>query len=69
MEGASGTVFRMEQAIKAKLLAVGADSKEKAVTIEDAHFDIREENWLRYIAGGLFAVVKKTKDKRYYTAA
>ena len=68
MEGASGTVFRMEQAIRAKLLAAGADSKDKAVTIQEAHFDMQEENWLRYIAGGLFAVVKKTKDKRYYTA-
>ena len=68
MEGASGTVFRMEQAIKSKLLAAGADSKERAVTIEEAHFDMQEENWLRYIAGGMFAVVKKTKDRRYYTA-
>ena len=69
MEGASGTVFKMEQCIRAKLLAVGANSKDKAVTIQEAHFDMQEENWLRYIAGGLFAVVKKTKDKRYYTAA
>ena len=66
MEGASGTVFKMEQFIREKLLAVGANSKEKAVTIKEAHFDMQEENWLRYIAGGLFAPVKKTKDKRYY---
>jgi len=69
MAVASGTVFRMEQFIRAKLLAAGATSKEKAVTIHEAHFDMQEQNWLNYIAGGLFAAVKKTKDKRYYIAA
>ncbi len=69
MEGASGTVFKMEQCIRAKLLAVGANAREKAVTAQEAHFDIEEENWLRYVAGGLFSVVKKTKGKRYYTPA
>jgi hypothetical protein len=43
-----------------------ATSKEKAVTAQEAHLDMQELNWLSYIAGGLFARVKKTKDKRYY---
>jgi hypothetical protein len=27
---------------------------------------MQEQNWLRYVAGGFLARVKKTKDKRYY---
>jgi hypothetical protein len=69
MEVVSGTIFKMEQCIRAKLLAAGAISREKAVTIQDAHFDMQEQNWLDYIAGGLFANIKKTIDKRYYIAA
>jgi hypothetical protein len=69
MEVVSGTIFKMEQCIRAKLRAAGATSKEKAVTIQEAHFDMQEQNWLSYVAGGLFAVVKKTEDKRYYIAA
>ena len=40
--------------------------KTKAVTAQKANLDMQEKNWLNYIAGGLFAKVKKTKDKRYY---
>jgi len=69
MEVVSGTIYKMEQYIRAKLLAAGAISREKAVTIQEAHFDMQEQNWLNYIAGGLFANVKKTADKRYYIAA
>jgi len=69
MEVVSGTIYKMEQCIRAKLLAAGAISKEKAVTIHEAHFDMQEQNWLNYIAGGFLAAVKKTKDKRYYIAA
>jgi outer membrane lipoprotein SlyB len=69
MEVVSGTIYKMEQCIRAKLLAAGAISREKAVTIQEAHFDMQEQNWLNYIAGGLFANVKKTADKRYYIAA
>ena len=69
MEVVSGTIFKMEQSIRAKLLAVGAISKEKAVTVRDADFDMQELNWLDYIAGGLFANIKKTIDRRYYIAA
>jgi hypothetical protein len=55
MEGASGTVFKMEQGIKAKLVAAGATSEAKAVTSQEADLDMQEENWLGYVAGGLFA--------------
>ena len=62
----SGTLFAIQQRISAKLLEMEATSKEKAVTAQEAHLDIQELNWLNYIAGGLFARVKKTEDKRYY---
>jgi hypothetical protein len=68
MEVVSGTSFAMQQSIIAKLLAMGATSKEKAVTAQEAHLDTQEQNWLHYIAGGFLARVKKTKDKRYYVA-
>ena len=66
MEEVSKTVSEMQQRIASKLTAVGADSKDKAVTAQEADFDAPEQNWLDYIAGGLFALVKKTQDKRYY---
>ena len=66
MEEASKTVSEMQQRIASKLRAVGANSKDKAVTAQEADFDVPEQNWLDYIAGGLFARVKKTQDKRYY---
>jgi hypothetical protein len=69
MEVVSGTIRKMEESIRAKLLASGAVSKEEAVTIEKAHFDFQELNWLDYVAGGLFATVKKTADRRYYVNA
>lgn len=49
-------------------MRVDATSKEKAVTVGEANLDRQEQNWLVYIAGGLFSKVKKTKDKRYYIA-
>jgi len=36
------------------------------VTIQEARFDMQEQNWLAYVAGGLFADVKKTTERRYY---
>ena len=66
MEAVSGTFLKMEQSIKAKLLLAGATSIDKAVTIEEANLDMQEQNWLGYVAGGLFAAVKKTKNRRYY---
>jgi hypothetical protein len=68
MEEASKTLFEMQQRIASKLTAVGANSIEKAVTAIEADLDVPEQNWLGYIAGGLFARVKKTQDKRYYVA-
>lgn len=63
MEEVSKTISEMQQRIASKLRAVGANSKDKAVTAREAHFDVPEQNWLDYIAGGLFALVKKTQDK------
>lgn len=69
MEDVLKTISEMQQRIASKLRAAGADSQEKAVTAQEADLDVPEKNWLNYIAGGLFAIVKKTKDKRYYTTA
>jgi hypothetical protein len=66
MEEVSKTIFEMQQRIASKLRAAGANSKDKAVTAQEADFDVPEQNWLGYIAGGLFALIKKTHDKRYY---
>jgi hypothetical protein len=66
MEQVSGILFAMQERIIAKLLAVGATSKEKAISAGEAGLNIQEQNWLSYIAGGFLARVKKTKDKRYY---
>jgi hypothetical protein len=68
MEVVSGTIHKMEESIRAKLLASGAVSRDEAVTIEQANFDMQELNWLGYVAGGLFASVKKTGDRRYYVS-
>jgi hypothetical protein len=66
METTAMTVFKMEDSMRAKLLAAKATSEEDAVTIQEAHFDMQELNWLDYVAGGLFAEIKKTADRRYY---
>jgi hypothetical protein len=66
MEPTSGILYGFEERIKTKLIAIGATSKEKAVTKKQANFSIQEENWINYIAGGLFARVKKTKDGKLY---
>jgi hypothetical protein len=66
MEEVSKTISEMQQRIASKLRAAGANSEEKAITAQEANFDVPEQNWLNYIAGGLFALVKKTQDKRYY---
>jgi hypothetical protein len=69
MEAVSGTLFAIEESIGAKLLAIGATSREKAATVQEAHLDAQEQNWLHYIAGGLFARVKKAGDGRFYVAS
>jgi hypothetical protein len=68
MEEVSQTIFEMQHRIASKLKAVGANSIDNAVTIREVDFDDPEQNWLVYIAGGFFALVKKTQDKRYYVA-
>jgi hypothetical protein len=68
MEEVSKTISEMQQRIASKLEAVGANSRDNAVTVREANFDDPEQNWLDYIAGGLFAIVKKTQDMRYYVA-
>jgi hypothetical protein len=69
MEVVPGTLFAMEERIMTKLLAVGATSREKVTTVDETHLDFQEQNWLHYIAGGLFARVKKTADGRFYVAS
>jgi hypothetical protein len=56
----------MRYRIVRRLEKAGAISKEKAVRIEEAGFDLQEQQWLGYFAGGLFSKIKKTQDKRYY---
>ncbi|MBZ5529527.1 MAG: hypothetical protein LAN71_16725 [Acidobacteriia bacterium] len=66
---AVGTIFLViQEQIWIKLMAAGATSIERAVTVQEAHLDMQEQNWLNYVAGGLFSRVKKTPDKRYYTS-
>ena len=66
METCGGTIFAIQQRIIVKLLATGATSLEKAVSAIEANFDMQEQNWLCYVAGGFASTVKETKDKRYY---
>jgi hypothetical protein len=66
MENTSGILFGMEESIKGKLIKAGATSHEKAVTAEEAQLDSQEANWIHYIAGGMFAGVKKTSTNLYY---
>jgi hypothetical protein len=56
----------MRHRIVGKLEKAGATSMQKAVTTEEARFDLQEQQWLSYVAGGFFSEVKKTKDQRYY---
>lgn len=62
----TGTMYCIEEKIRAKLKAVGATSNEKAVTPEEANLDLQEQNWIHYIAGGMFAKVKKAANNLYY---
>ncbi len=56
----------MYDRIVTKLEKVGAISKEKAVTVEEAALDLQERQWLSYFAGVFLGEIKKTEDKRYY---
>ena len=66
MEKTSTVFLKMEYSIGNKLRSAGATSIDKAVAIEEVDFDMQELNWIDYVAGGLFASVKKTRNKRYY---
>ena len=68
MERCLGTVFAMQQRIIDKLREKKAISRGKAVTAQEAHLDLQEQNWLCYVAGGFASKVKKTRNKRYYVA-
>ncbi len=69
MSAVSGILCGIEESIRIKLVAAGATSHEKAISPEDANLDAQEQNWLQYIAGGLFARVKKTAGNLYYASA
>ena len=62
----SGIQFKMRQQIVNKLEKAGAIIEDKAVTIEEAELDLKEQNWLSYFAGAFLGKIKKTEDKRYY---
>jgi hypothetical protein len=62
----SGIQFKMRQQIVNKLEKAGAIIEDKAVTIEEAELDLKEQNWLTYFAGGFLSKIKKTEDQRYY---
>jgi hypothetical protein len=66
LEKNTGILFGLEANIRAKLIAVDATSREKAVTSQEAHFNQQEVNWMDYIAGGMFSKIKKTRNKRFY---
>ena len=62
----SGVQAKMLYRIVSKIGRAGANSKAKAVTIEEAGFDLQEQQWLNYFAGAFLGKVKKTVDKKYY---
>ena len=66
MEVTSGILYAIQSRIMSKLAAAGATSREKAVTGQQAHFSMKEQNWIDYIAGGMGATIKKTIDGRFY---
>ncbi len=69
MSAISGTMYGVEESITNKLIAARATSRDKAVSPDEANLDAQEQNWLPYIAGGLFARVKKTAGNLYYVQA
>ena len=62
----SGIQFKMHQQIIRKFKKVGATSKEKAATFEEADLDLQEQYWLPYFAGTFLGKIKKTEDHLYY---
>jgi hypothetical protein len=66
MEATSGILFAIQAGIRSKLVALGATLQDKAATSQQARFSMKEINWIDYIAGGMFATIKKTGDGRFY---
>jgi hypothetical protein len=66
MEATSGILYAIQAGIRSKLVAMGATSRKTAATTQQAHFSFKEANWIGYIAGGMFAAIKKTGDGRFY---
>jgi hypothetical protein len=66
MEATSGILYAVQAGIRSKLVAMGAISRDKAATSRQANFSMKEVNWIDYIAGGMFAEIKKTGDGRFY---
>ncbi|UCG44540.1 MAG: hypothetical protein JSV58_03810 [Candidatus Bathyarchaeota archaeon] len=56
----------MQHRILTKIRKAGGISKEKAVTVDDANFDLQELQWLDYFTGTFRGGIKRTKDNRYY---
>ena len=61
-----GIQFAIHQSLIRKFRKVGATSKEKAVTFDEADLDLQEQYWLDYFAGVFLGRIKKTEDHRYY---
>jgi len=66
MEATSGILYAVQAGIRSKLIAMGATSRKTAATTQQADFSMKEVNWIDYIAGGMFAEIKKTGDGRFY---
>ena len=66
MEATSGILYAVKERIRSKLVSMGATSQDKAATSQQARFSMKEVNWIDYIAGGMFAEIKKTGDGRFY---
>ena len=59
MEGVSMPFLRIQERIWTILMAAVATSTRRAVAVQEAQFDMQEQNWFSHIAGGLFARAKK----------
>jgi hypothetical protein len=64
----AGLSYKISYSIVNKLIKVGAVSREKAVTPKEAKLDLQETQWLKYLAGGIFSNIIKTKAGRLYTS-